>query len=296
MLLPTVVLVATFLGGSEPLALTAAPLNSAVDGATFIQPDGSLPGDGVLTPSALEAAPDSSAADLQDSNDKKPETPPHTGFHALFFGLLEDIRALPSMPNAYIAAGGGALALAVHPADATLNANLQSHAAFADAFWKPGHIVGGSPVQMAAAAAIFAYGRLEDAPKASHFGMDLLRAQLIAGGLTEIIKYSVRRERPDHSDNLSFSSGHAATTFATATVIERHLGWKLTGVGYAIATYVATSRLHDNVHYLSDVVFGAAVGTISGRTVTRHGRNYWTFNPVPTPGGVAILVTRTNPN
>ena len=33
-----------------------------------------------------------------------------------------------------------------------------------------------------------------------------------------------------------------------------------------------SSRLHDNRHYLSDVVFGAAVGTIAGRTVTQHGR------------------------
>ena len=37
-----------------------------------------------------------------------------------------------------------------------------------------------------------------------------------------------------------------------------------------IASYVATSRLHDNRHYLSDVVFGAAVGSIAGRTVVHH--------------------------
>jgi membrane-associated phospholipid phosphatase len=48
------------------------------------------------------------------------------------------------------------------------------------------------------------------------------------------------------------------------------------------------------VHWLSDVVFGAAVGTISGRTVTEHGRNFWTFTPVPVPGGgVAIMATRS---
>jgi len=192
MLFPASALVAAFLGGSAPLA--------AITGATFetgvaLAPQvGIVPDDDLREWSFAHAlVDDTQAADPQGSEEKKPETPPHTGFHALFFGLLEDIRALPALPNAYIAAGGGALALAVHPADATLNANLQSHATFADAFWKPGHIVGGSPVQMAAAAVVFAYGRLEDAPKASHFGMDLLRAQLIAGGLTEIIKYSVRR-------------------------------------------------------------------------------------------------------
>jgi membrane-associated phospholipid phosphatase len=56
-------------------------------------------------------------------------------------------------------------------------------------------------------------------------------------------------------------------TFATATVIERHLGWRKSLLGMGIASYVAMSRIHDNRHYLSDVIFGAAVGSIAGRTV-----------------------------
>ena len=64
-------------------------------------------------------------------------------------------------------------------------------------------------------------------------------------------------------------------------------------LGYAIASYVAASRLHDNVHYLSDVVFGAAVGSIAGRTVTEHGRETWTLVPTYTPdGGTAVLLVR----
>jgi hypothetical protein len=51
----------------------------------------------------------------------------------------------------------------------------------------------------------------------------------------------------------------------------------------------------DNVHYLSDVVFGAAVDTIAGRTVTEHGRETWTFTPAPVPGGTVLLVGRTWP-
>jgi len=44
--------------------------------------------------------------------------------------------------------------------------------------------------------------------------------------LVEPIKVATRREPPDNSNHLWFLSGHAAVTFATATVIERHLGWK----------------------------------------------------------------------
>ena len=84
-----------------------------------------------------------------------------------------------------------------------------------------------------------------------------------------------------------------AITFAAATVIERHLGWKKSVLGYTIASYIAASRLHDNRHYLSDVVFGAAVGSIAGRTVVHHAADYWAFVPVSLPGGgIAILATR----
>jgi membrane-associated phospholipid phosphatase len=77
-------------------------------------------------------------------------------------------------------------------------------------------------------------------------------------------------------------------------VIERHLGWRKSLLGYTIASYVAASRLHDNRHYLSDVVFGAAVGSIAGRTVVHHASDYWTFAPMALPdGGVALMVTRT---
>src|SRR5262249_37996323 len=120
------------------------------------------------------------------------------------------------------------------------------------------------------------------------------RAQLRADTLLEPIKFATHRERPDGSNHQSFPSGHAAITFATATVIERHLGWRRSVLGYAIASYVATSRLHDNRHYLSDVIFGAAVGSIAGRPGVHHASDYWAFAPVGVPGGgVALLVTRT---
>jgi membrane-associated phospholipid phosphatase len=54
---------------------------------------------------------------------------------------------------------------------------------------------------------------------------------------------------------------------------------------YIFAGYVASSRLHENRHFASDVVFGAAVGTIAGRTVTRHGRDKFEFSVTPSPSG-----------
>src|SRR5438552_4155792 len=62
---------------------------------------------------------------------------------------------------------------------------------------------------------------------------------------------------------------------AFATALERHLNWRFWLPAYTVASYVAISRLHDNVHYLSDVMAGSTIGIVAGRTVTRHGRTHF---------------------
>lgn len=227
---------------------------------------------------------------------KEPPTPEHTGIRALFGNLLEDFQHIPSTQNLYIAAGGGALALAVHPADQSVNASMIAHYTAWNTFFAAGKYIGDTPEQVAGSIATYAWGRIFDQPKVSHFGMDLIQAQILTEVFVEPLKFATQRERPNGSNHLSFPSGHSAVTFATATVIERHLGWRKALLGYAIATYVATSRLHDDQHWLSDVVFGAAVGTIAGRTVVHHPSDYWAITPTRVPGGVAVVVTRTTPH
>src|SRR6185436_13866001 len=105
-------------------------------------------------------------------------------------------------------------------------------------------------------------------------GGDIMRAQLLSQLYVQTLKYTVRRERPDQSNNLSFPSGHSASAFATAGVLQRHYGWKVGVPATVVAAYVATARVHDNKHYLSDVIFGAAMGIASERTVTLHAGRY----------------------
>jgi len=254
----------------------------------------------VLAAGAAASAADQTDASVpadrqeQKADAKEPPTPAHTGIRALAGNLLEDIKQLPEKQNAYLAGLGGGLALAVHPADASVNARLQSQSDAADDWWAPGKYIGGTPAQIAFSMGTYAFGRWRDQPKVAHLGMDLVQAQILTEMLVEPLKWSTQRLRPDGSNSLSFPSGHAAITFATATVIERHLGWRKAILGYGIASYVATSRLHDNRHWLSDVVFGAAVGTIAGRTVVHHRADYWAVTPVMMPGhGVALFVRRT---
>jgi membrane-associated phospholipid phosphatase len=123
--------------------------------------------------------------------------------------------------------------------------------------------------------------------------MDLLEALAMSESVTQAVKFATRRERPDGSSRNSFPSGHAADTFAFATALERHLNWRFSVPAYAFASYVAISRLPANRHWLSDAVFGSAVGIVAGRTVTSHeAERPYPVAVTPVPGGVAIMYAR----
>jgi membrane-associated phospholipid phosphatase len=261
-------------------------------GLTFA--DQALPQEPIpQNPPAAAAQTQPEAGDDQKAETKEPPTPPHTGIRALIGNLGEDFKHLPSKQNALLAAIGGSLAAGAHPFDKTFNVRLRSHYDAVNTAFAAGKYIGNTPEQVALSFGTYAYGRLFHAPKVSHLGMDLLQAQILSELLVQPIKFAARRQRPDESNRQSFPSGHSAVTFASATVLERHLGWRKSLLAYTIASYVAASRLHDNRHYLSDVVFGAAVGSIAGRTVVHHAADYWTFAPVNVPGGIAILAMRT---
>lgn len=129
---------------------------------------------------------------------------------------------------------------------------------------------GASPAVLGGVVAVlFATGRAADAPRYRAMTYDWAHAVLINGGYTVVIKEVVRRERPNGENARSFPSGHASNAFALAAVAERHFGWKAGLPAYALASAVAVSRLQRNAHYLSDVLAGATLGYIVGRTVVR---------------------------
>jgi len=219
-------------------------------------------------------------------------SPENTGFKALMRNTWGDFKALPSNDSAITLGIGGSLAWALSGLDDTVNEDIQE-SGWNESFWLPGKYIGLGEVQIGLAIGTWAYGQWKDPHGwVAHLGLDLLRAQIVTQSITYGLKVATQRERPDGSDGFSFPSGHASTTFASATVLQRHLGLKAALPTYAIATYVAFSRLYEDRHHLSDVVFGATVGMIAGRTVTRHGRHNYAMVPLSVPGGIGIGVTR----
>ena len=106
----------------------------------------------------------------------------------------------------------------------------------------------------------------------------------VAAVLTTIGKHAFHRNRPYQANSqyefsgpglkggVSFPSGHTGTIFAVATVFaESYKDTKIVPiVAYSVATLAGLSRIHDNKHWLSDVVGGAVLGYAAGKFVSNR--------------------------
>jgi len=88
----------------------------------------------------------------------------------------------------------------------------------------------------------------------------------VSDGAAELLKSAVGERRPHVADPLvavphsrSFPSGHAATSFACATVLAV-LVPRAAPFLFVLAVAIAYSRLYVGVHWPLDVVAGAALG------------------------------------
>jgi len=155
-----------------------------------------------------------------------------------------------------------------------------------------GNVIGG-PVPIALGAALYTAGRGTASPFATNTGREVMRAVLVSGTLTALVKGAVGRSRPSASPGdpdeyspgrgftnnarESFPSGHTSAAFAAATVIARevdaaHPGarWVVNPLVFGGATLVGFARVYDRQHWPSDVLAGAALGAITGYEVVAH--------------------------
>ena len=273
--------IATVISASGPVAAQTAGRPDAIELFPVVRPS---------TPPLF--APDSLDTYVAQQPAGPPPTPRHTGIKTLTKHLVTNFKYLPSKENLFWAGAGGGLALAAHPFDDNVNEALVGNDT-AENIFKAGEVLGELGTLLGSASVVYAVGRIKDQPKVSHLGMDLIEALAMAEALTQTLKYTTRRERPDGSGKNSFPSGHAADTFAFATALERHLNWKYSIPAYVFSSYVAISRLPANRHWLSDAVFGSAVGIIAGRTVTSHeAERPFPVAVIAVPGGMAIMYAR----
>lgn len=151
-----------------------------------------------------------------------------------------------------------------------------------------------------------AHGLLAKNSKSVSTGLLSLESFLLASVLVRIPKTLAGRDRPDVATDQfqfkgpfhgnSFPSGHTTAVFSVASVIAtqyRDTKW-VPFAAYSVASMVGLSRIYDNKHWLSDVVAGAAIGTLVGNLVSnRTSSSKLTVVPVGTANYQGVLLTYT---
>lgn len=208
---------------------------------------------------------------------------------SLFTSLPSDFAHLFTPTNGLIAGAGGAGALAIHPKDDEIAADIYDPSGARHDFFRAGASIGDGVEQNAFALGMYVVGRVSGHSGVASTGADLIDAQIVNGVLTQGLKVSTNRRRPSGGPH-AFPSGHTSATFATAEVIREHYGWKWGVPLYGVGAYVSVSRMVDNKHWASDVIFGTAIGVVSARAASfRHRSQRVSISPSLLPHGVAIV-------
>lgn len=203
--------------------------------------------------------------------------------------MPRDLWRFLSLDTAVVLSLGADAAVIAHTWDDDLADEVDKQATFNNAM-APGHTYGAFSMQAVVGVGMYATGWFARKERLARTGADIMRAQVLSQLYVQAIKFTAQRERPNQLNSHSFPSGHSASAFATASVLQRHYGWKVGVPATAVAAYVATARVHDNYHYLSDVIFGSAMGIAAQRTVTLHaGRYGMTVMPTATRGGAGVI-------
>ena len=95
------------------------------------------------------------------------------------------------------------------------------------------------------------------------FAVNTVASMGVAFAGKTALKAMINEERPDHSDNKSFPSGHAAIAFAAARSIDKEFRKESIWIpiaGYAAATALGVERVVSDRHHWYDVAAGAALG------------------------------------
>ena len=115
-----------------------------------------------------------------------------------------------------------------------------------------------------------------------------LKAFVTSRLLTEGLKASIDKRRPDGDCCDSFPSGHSSRAFVGASFIHKRYGFKYSIPAYLAASYVAYSRVEANRHEVEDVIAGGAIGILSSYLFVKP---YKGFHITPTVQNGAYEVT-----
>lgn len=144
-----------------------------------------------------------------------------------------------------------------------------------------------SPISIGAPVIVYSIGLVKKDSTLKSIGIYIGETFLVSTFLSTALKYSVKRERPfvtypiiekaTIGGSPSFPSGHTSIAFATATSLSISFPkWCIIAPSFVWASAVGYSRMDLGVHYPSDVLVGAIIG--SGSAWLSYKLNKWLLN------------------
>ncbi len=204
-----------------------------------------------------------------------------------------------------MAAGGAAAALLISPWDGEITEWFRDEQPLGDGAVDLGRELGHRKWVTAVSIALAGGGQLVGNHHVRDTGVLYAEANLITAGITELIKITAQRERPDGSNDKNLPSGHASATMASARMLQMRFGWWIGVPAYTAAVFAGLSRLQGNKHFPSDVLLGWTIGFFvssavgqamegdggdgSGDDAARQARLSWLPPPSIDDPGIPVL-------
>ena len=216
--------------------------------------------------------------------------------HAQTTDTLYSPKPLLKGADALLIVGFVAAAAAAAPADKYFTQKLQDPARQSNRYLHTGATffrLIGDPGSLVVGGATYAIGRVAGSRRAEDIGLHSVESVLLGGAITGVTKMIAGRARPykDTANSLnfgllrglkgtdyqSFPSGHTTAAFAFASIISSETShwwpesrWIIGPFFFGGAMLTGVSRIYNQDHWASDVVTGAAIGTLTGIKVYRY--------------------------
>jgi hypothetical protein len=162
-------------------------------------------------------------------------------------------------------AGGASVALHSSGADEKVADNFEDHHIFHGFTDESLNVIGHPWTHLGASALWYAVSRKNN----DDFNKERAEAMVAALAVTNVATFSLKAIRHNDSPNgkdWAWPSGHTASSFTVASMLDEYYGPKIGVPAYAVASLIAYRMMDTGDHWTSDVVFGAAIGWVAGHT------------------------------
>jgi hypothetical protein len=188
---------------------------------------------------------------------------------ALPGSLWEDTKAVYTDPKnlgILLVAGGASLTMRCSGVDDKWEDHFDKHRSFSEGWGDAAGFLGNPGTHFALAAAMYVYGVKAEKPKEYEVSKALFNALVINDLSTMFLKVAANTDSPN-GEHLAWPSGHTSSSVVVAAVLDKYYGHWVGVPLYGVAALVGFERMDDGEHHFSDVLFGAALGYVVGKTV-----------------------------